>query len=417
MATTNTWVGAGDVRVTGSGLQEAPASAALVGGGTVIVWLDTTGVGQVHAQRLDAAGNKVGAEMALTTSPAGGVPGVVGTNDGGFVITWDSRVDAAAPTNYLGQHFDVNGNPLSAPFPANALPNFDPAASAEVTALAGGGFVMQWWQDPGGPTHFGPSMQVYNAAGAPVGGNVQLAYEADGTPFGPGTLIHSASTAATPDGGFVVVWATSEAFQPAAGTTDHIYVQRFNANGNALAGPVEAITDPTTVLDVASVEATAVTGTADIVIAARGTLPDGRSEITAQRFSTAGAPITGVQTMISASSMVDSKVTALSDGSLVVSWLDSQVTLDLKQQQSVFAQRLDAGLVKLGDPILVAASQAGSTTEYSVSATPDGGAVFAWNDSRTDGGDVFTQKFATGVDTSPPFVSRFPRTPGPGMSA
>src|SRR4051812_9898871 len=105
---TNTWVGAGDVRVTGSGLQEAPASASLVGGGTVIVWLDTAGVGQVHAQRLDAAGNKVGAEMALTTSPAGGVPCVVGTNDGGFVITWESRVDAAAPTNYFGQHFDVN---------------------------------------------------------------------------------------------------------------------------------------------------------------------------------------------------------------------------------------------------------------------------------------------------------------------
>ena len=89
MPTTNTWIDAGDVRVTGEGMQQAPASAALAGGGSIVVWIDAAGEGEVHGQRLDAGGNKVGGKLLLSQGPAAGIPDVVGVADGGFVVVWD----------------------------------------------------------------------------------------------------------------------------------------------------------------------------------------------------------------------------------------------------------------------------------------------------------------------------------------
>ena len=408
MATTNTWIDAGDVRVTGEGMQQAPASAALAGGGSILVWIDTTGAGELHGQRLDAGGNKVGGVLLLTQGPAAGIPDVVGVADGGFVVVWDSRIDAFAPTNYLAQRFDAGGNAIGGRFQANTLPNFDPAAPVDLTALAGGGFVVQWWQDPGGPTFWGPSIQVCDAAGLPLGGNLQLGYEADGTPFGAGGYIHDVSVAATAEGGFVAVWVTTQV-QIGAGTIDHVYLQRFDAGGSALAGPVETFAHPSSVLSVDGVEATVLPGSGDVVISTRGVLPDGRSELTAQRFDAAGQALSGAQAVVSATAVLDSEVTALADGGFVLSWMDSAIMPDLKQQQTVYAQLLDASGALVGARVMVGTSQA-TLTHYTVNATADGGVEFAWDDGRGDGGDVFSAKFTpsvTGGDHVLPTVVAF----------
>ncbi|NKE66735.1 hypothetical protein RAMLITH_12950 [Ramlibacter sp. RBP-2] len=395
MAATNTWIDAGDVRITGEGLQQAPASAALAGGGSIVVWIDANGDGEVHGQRLDAAGNKVGGRLLLSQGPAAGIPDVVGVADGGFVVVWDSRLDPFAPTSYLAQRFDAGGTPIGGRVQANTLPNFDPAAAVDVTALAGGGFVVQWWQDPGGATSWGPSIQVCDATGAPRGGNLRLGYEGDGTPFGAGTYIHDASVAPTADGGFVVAWATTQVLV-GAGTIDHVYLQRFDAGGGALAGPVEAFAHPGSVLSVDGVQATVLPGSGDVVISARGVLPDGRSELTAQRFNADGQALSGPQAVVSAAAVLDSKVTALADDGFVLSWMDSAIMPDLKQQQTVYAQLLDASGALVGARILVGTSQA-TLTHYTVNATADGGVEFAWDDGRGDGGDVFSSKFTPSV--------------------
>jgi methionine-rich copper-binding protein CopC len=397
MATTTTWVGSGDARVTDQGPQYAPAVAALAGGGSVIAWIDTSGgASQLHAQRLDAGGNKVGGDVLLSAGPAYGVPSLVALADGSFVATWDSRSDATAPTNYVGQHFSAVGAALGGVFQSNALPDFDTSASAEATALAGGGWVVEWWQNTGGG--WGPDLQVYGAGGAPAGGNEVPA---------AGSGIHAAAVAATADGGFVSVWSAQTPYQPGSGTTDHVFVQRFDGAGHAASSPLEVMTQPSSAYLVSGVEAAVLAGSGAVVVSTRGLLPDGRTELIAQAFNGAGQPVTAPQFIVSAHAVLDSKVTALADGSFVVSWLDSQMQ-DQVTLQTVYAQRFDASGALVGDQLLVATSQ-GVSTHYTVSATADGGAVFAWDDGRVDGADVFTERFApsTSGDHVPPTVVVF----------
>ncbi len=402
------WVGSGDSRVTAEGQQTAPAVAALAGGGYVIAWLvegSVNGVdfSGVRAQRFDAGGAKVGGELVLSAGPAAGVPDLAALADGGFVATWDARPDPAGPTNYVARRFDGAGNPVGGEFQANTASNADHAASAQATALAGGGYLVEWWGNVG--AGWGPVVQVYAANGAPAGGNMPLGYEAPGNPFGEGSYIHAGGTAATADGGFAAVWSASTAFVPGGGSIDHVYAQRFDAAGGALSGPVEVATVSSNSFLVQGVEAAVLAGTGELVVSLRGMLPDGRTQLTAQRFDATGHAASGLQTMVFADVVLDSKVTALADGSFVVSWLHGET-----EQQTLFAQRFDAAGAKLGDPVLVGSGKA-LYAHYDVTATAGGGAVFAWDDGRLDLGDVYAERFApsasSGGDTAPPGVVGF----------
>ncbi|NKE65381.1 hypothetical protein RAMLITH_06070 [Ramlibacter sp. RBP-2] len=402
------WVGSGDSRVTGEGQQTAPAVAALAGGGYVIAWLVEGSVNGidfsgVRAQRFDAGGAKVGGELVLSSGPAAGVPDLAALADGGFVATWDARPDPAGPTSYVARRFDGAGNAVGGEFQPNAAANLHHAASAEATALAGGGYLVEWWADIG--AGWGPAVQVYTAGGAPVGGNKALGYEAPGNPYGEGTHIHAGGTAAASDGGFVAVWSASTAYVPGSGSIAHVYAQRFDAAGSAVSGPVEVATSSSASFLVQGVEAAVLAGSGELVVSLRGMLPDGRTQLTAQRFDGAGHATGPVQTMVFADVVIDSKVTALGDGGFVVSWLHGAT-----EQQTLFAQRFDAGGAKLGDAVLIGSGKA-LYAHYSVTATANGGAVFAWDDGRLDLGDVYAERFApsasSGGDTAPPGVVGF----------
>jgi len=401
------WGGSGDSRVTGEGQQTAPAVTALAGGGYVIAWLVNGSVNGVdfsgvRAQRFDANGTKAGGELVLSGGPAAGVPALAALADGGFLATWDARPDPTGPTSYVARRFDAIGNAVGGEFAVSAGPNADHVASAEATALAGGGYLVQWWADLG--LGWGPAVQLYSAGGAPVGGNTTLGYEAPGNPFGEGAYIHAGATAATADGGYVAVWSTSTSYAPGSGTVDHVYAQSFNAAGGALSGPVELTTSPSASLLVQGTEAAVLAGSGQLVVSLRGLLPDGRSEITAQRFDSAGHAAGALQTMVFATVVLDSKVTALADGGFVVSWLHAE-----PQQQTLYAQRFDAGGAKLGDAVLVGSGKA-LYARYNVTATPNAGAVFVWDDGRLDLGDVYAERFApsgAGGDTAPPVVVGF----------
>lgn len=64
------------------------------------------------------------------------------------------------------------------------MPDVDQGLYAEVAALNGGGFVVEWWGNPGGPTYWGPSLQLFDVGGAPVGENVAVGYDAGGSVIG-----------------------------------------------------------------------------------------------------------------------------------------------------------------------------------------------------------------------------------------
>jgi Ca2+-binding RTX toxin-like protein len=394
------WVGSGDIRLTDEGQQLAPGVAALADGRYLIVWLeyvfiDSVRTGQVHAQFIDASGAEVGDELLLSAGPAAGIPTVAGLSNGGFVATWEVTTEAgpASPVVYTSRLFDASGSPVSPEFQVDALPDVDQGVYAEVTSLTGGGFVVEWFGNPGGPTFWGPSLQLYDAAGAPIGGNVAVGYAGDGSVIGGAIGIGGAAIAASPDGGYYTVWSGHFPFQPGIGSANILYVQRFDSLGQPLSDPIAAYTMTSSSfvafggqfdgLDAAVLES------GDLVISFIGQrVSDSTNHVITQRFDAAGNLLGGeLDISVGFSTLLDNDVTALSDGGFVVSWLDWGAV-----ESRIFAQRYDSAGALVGDAVLVGTA-AGALPHYSVSATADGGAVFVWEDNRLDGGDIFVELF------------------------
>jgi hypothetical protein len=79
------------VNTTTAGSQQYSKVAVLSGGGFVVVWEDDGGTHPaIRAQRFDAAGNRVGGEIAIATSATNDqvLPSVTARADGGFYATW-----------------------------------------------------------------------------------------------------------------------------------------------------------------------------------------------------------------------------------------------------------------------------------------------------------------------------------------
>ena len=159
MATRN-WGIESIVNTTTAGIQFLPVVAGLTGGGYVIVWGDAgTANHTIVAQRYDALGNRVGAEMTIASS-AGidfETPSVTALADGGFYTTFTQRVGA---DNYiLGAVYSATGalvrsQPVVLAFGADN--------NSDVARLGTGSVVA--WEDPDG-TNSDVLFRIFDAAG------------------------------------------------------------------------------------------------------------------------------------------------------------------------------------------------------------------------------------------------------------
>ncbi|MDR2213905.1 MAG: Ig-like domain-containing protein, partial [Pseudomonadales bacterium] len=126
-------------------------SANLVGGGYVNVWVsadqDGSGFG-VYMQRYDTFGRPVGEEARISSATAldQTLPRVAGLQDGSFVVTWTSTLQA--PDSDLAgvfmRRFDANGTPLDA---NDVMVNTYTAGNQDspvIGALNDGSFVIAW---------------------------------------------------------------------------------------------------------------------------------------------------------------------------------------------------------------------------------------------------------------------------------
>jgi hypothetical protein len=375
---TNPWAGDGAQRLTGAGVQLDPDVAQLAGGGWVAGWLVTTGNGSedFHLQRYDASGVPAGAELVLNGAPVTGSPGLAGLADGGFVATWD--VAASGGTiQHLAQRFDASGAALAPAFVANDLPADPAAGGASPVALSGGGFLLEWWVNPG--TGWRPAVQVYDAGGVRAGANATIGYEGDGTPAGPGASITSAAITPAPDGGFVAVWSSAEA----AGGANHVDLQPFDAAGHALAAPMEVMASPA----IDEVDAAVLAGGA-VAIAVVAPSADGHTQIVSAEFDAAGHALAPADTLVTPDVVVQAQVMALAGGGFVLSWL--AVAAD--GSEHLLAQRYDSAGARFGGATAVADLHL-ADAQYGVTASAGGGARFVWSDTGADGGDVYAQRF------------------------
>ncbi len=243
------WFAEQRVNTTTPGGQSTPWVAKLSNGGFVVVWRDSgTGSGDIRAQVFNAAGVKVGSEIAVATSAAAeAVPAVVGLTDGQFRIVWRSGADMVlqdynpnGTTNGALQTFgSISTNPslVAAPGGASfgvvqsaddiytvrhtAAGAFEAAngsvlvnstttgtqAHPDVARLSNGNYVVVW--------HTGSTdvrARLVDSAGVLIGAADFLVNSTGGP-----TSVSRASVAALPSGGFVVSWADASSPFPGAG--------------------------------------------------------------------------------------------------------------------------------------------------------------------------------------------------------
>lgn len=188
----------------------------------------------VVAQRYDANGNSLGAELLI--SDDGGVPSVAMGQDGSFVITW-TGYDASGSGIIFAQRYDSSGLPIGSTFQVNtsAIGNyfwwsgqFWPSVAVSQT----GAFIITWqsWAQDG--SGWGIFAQRYDAHGNPVGGEFQVNTTTTYDQTNPNVAISQ-------DGSFVITW---EGNSRSLSATD-VFAQRYDGSGNSLSTEFQVNTE------------------------------------------------------------------------------------------------------------------------------------------------------------------------------
>jgi hypothetical protein len=172
--------------------------AGLADGGFVAAWREL-GTG-VFLQRFAIDFTTVGAPVQVTS---GGDPGpaLMASNAAGHLaVAWTDTFNPSQPMSVLrAQVFDADGNSLSPLIEMSGAPRYSRTVAAGIAMDPGGRFVVAWTAVymPGLSDAFA---QLFDAAGAPLGGPVKLNDTADGlhTPHG---------VFASGDGGWAIPWA------------------------------------------------------------------------------------------------------------------------------------------------------------------------------------------------------------------
>ncbi|TQK10604.1 DUF4214 domain-containing protein [Herbaspirillum sp. SJZ107] len=168
-----------------------PHVTALAGGGFVVAWdsymNDPHGfsISDIYFQRFDGAGHALG-ELTQANVDAGGGrydAAVAALSDGGFVVTWQGSDDAG--NGIFGRRFGADGSALDPHEFAVSQHRAGDQAGADVSALAGGGFVTAW---------------VDTAAGGSVGVEMRVlqGQVADGSAAHLSTTLSSAALGTSP---------------------------------------------------------------------------------------------------------------------------------------------------------------------------------------------------------------------------
>ncbi|QCS48015.1 cadherin repeat domain-containing protein (plasmid) [Picosynechococcus sp. PCC 11901] len=305
--------------------QRSSSVAGLNDGGFVVVWSsdgqDGSGYG-VYGQRFDINGNPIGSEFQANTYTTNWQDGasVIGLNNGGFLVIWQSAQDENVDYPFLstgiyGQRFDANGVPVGAEFQINTHAGSS-KGSPSITNLNSGGFVVTWTssdQDGGSVGTYGGASGIYgqrfDANGVPVGAEFQINTYIDDSQW-------QSSVTGLNDGGFVVVWQSD--FQD--GDQGGIYGQRFDANGVSVGAEFQINTYALSYQEQPSVIGL---NNGGFVVVWQSDFQDGSYRgIYGQRFDANGVPV-GAEFQVNTYSLnnqILSSVTTLNSGDFVVTW-------------------------------------------------------------------------------------------------
>ncbi|MEZ5935207.1 MAG: LamG-like jellyroll fold domain-containing protein [Alphaproteobacteria bacterium] len=377
--------------------QEAPSIAALADGGYVVAWQSDGQDGSnygVFAQRYDSAGSAVGSEFQVNTTTASlqEAPAVTALADGGFVVAWQSTGQDGDSTGIYAQRYDSAGNTVGTEFQVNTTTT-DAQEAPAITAFADGGFIVTWESRNQDGSNWGVYAQRYDSAGSAVGSEFRV----NSWTFNEQ---RSPDIAALADGGFVVTWQSKDQDFSNWG----VFAQRYDAAGAAVGPEFVVNTNWSGEQKEPSVAALDDGG---FVVVWQSKDQDGDNwGIFAQRYDAAGNR-TEFEFQVNqetANQQSDPSVSALPDGSFIVTWQSKDQDGD---NWGIYGRRFSADGDALGNEFQINTTSAGQQEGVETAALGDGGLAVTWQSMDQDGDDlgVFGHRYdseTASVTVNPP---------------
>ena len=378
----------------------------------VVVWGGAHGdLDAIFVQKFNADGTTTGHGAVAVGGETGGnnYPQVSGIGSHGeFVVTWQGSDSDQSDTSIHVQIFNADGSPKGAPIvlePADQPGGWD--ASPQLQAIGSqGDFVVVWSARTADGSASSVYVQKLHADGSHAGDMVQL----DGT-NSPSDADGEPQVLAIGDTGeFVVAWSGQD---PSG--NDHVFVQRFQADGRVQGSPVFLTGTATVQGGLTSPHLTALGTDGAFVVTWSGKDPSGDDTVFAQRFDTHGQAEGSLISMATPGHapnfVLSPQVSALGNGDgFAVTWSGR----DDSGNSNVFVQKVDAAGVPSGIVTLGGAGWDGSSQVCATGS--NGGFVVVWSGQDSEGdSSIFVQVFnAAGqrVGTAPIHLEGLGRTDG-----
>ncbi|MCA9178539.1 MAG: DUF4347 domain-containing protein, partial [Planctomycetales bacterium] len=355
-----------------------PTIAAFADGGHVVVWVsngqDGSGYG-IYGQRYLADGSKNGGEFLVTaeSTDAETNPSVATFDDGGFVVAWQDQTSGVRAWTEA-RVFNSDGTAATAEFVVSpGVDGDNEGYQPTVEALNGNEFVVVWANEIGGAT-YEVAGQIYDRAGAAVGGQFTIGDLVSGTGlFGAQTEVTLLD-----DGGFAAVWRTHD------GANKGTRARVMNADGTARSA--ELILGGDDIADIAALSTGGFVVTYDSSGALKAAIYDASGAVAIPEFT--------VNTTASAA-RYESTV-ARSDGGFVVAWESDSGD---GAGSAILARRFDNSGVAVSDEVLFNSTTAGNQQKPELVETASGQLVAVWQSENVDGDltAIVSRAVATGT--------------------
>ncbi|GAA3110251.1 hypothetical protein GCM10010520_63360 [Rhizobium viscosum] len=201
-------------------------------GGWVVIWGSNGqdgSSGGIYQQAYNADGTRLGTETRVNTTTDGnqGYPTSAALDGGGWVVIWLS-----GDAHMMQQAYNANGTPKGGETQVDTEGTY--ASNQKVTALADGGWVVTWTVMGFTDTYYHVYQQAFNADGTKNGDETLLNTLTH-------TYHDIPQVAALDDGGWIVTWASDSDYNGPYSYDSGIYQVRYDADAHAVELPSHSI--------------------------------------------------------------------------------------------------------------------------------------------------------------------------------
>ncbi|MEO0386087.1 MAG: hypothetical protein AAF281_00960, partial [Pseudomonadota bacterium] len=353
------------------------------GRATQTAYLDLSVAAEGDAGLIATAESRVNAHTVNEQT----APAIAELNDGSYVVVWESfdqdqLIPPTSADGVFGQRFSADGVPMGPEFQVNTTIAQNQNA-ADVAATADGGFVVVW------------TSTNQDSPGDQDTGVFAQRYNADGSANGGEIQINTsvpqsqfdAAVAGLPGGGFLVSFTSDTGDM----SNDAILLQEVDATG-ALIG--ETVVNTSTNGNQGASDIAVLAGGGFVVTWTDFSAIDGSaSSVRARVFDASGTALdTDFQVNTGTNNDQDRPaVTALDGGGFVIVWESSGQD---GSSTGVYGQRYDATGGKVGEEFRVNDTTVNAQQTPDVAALDGGGFVVSWSGNGTgDTNGAFTQVY------------------------